>query len=52
MLKQHRTKEGESYVSMQALDVEVPAVMGGSSRGRVCQYVTISTERAQSYIRS
>ena len=27
MLKQHCTKEGESYVSMQALDVEVPAVM-------------------------
>jgi hypothetical protein len=30
MLKQRRTKEGESYVSMQALKVEVPAVMGGS----------------------
>jgi hypothetical protein len=30
MLKQTRTPEGESFVSMQILDVEVPAVMGGS----------------------
>ena len=30
MLKQTCTPEGESFVSMQLLDVDVPAVMGGS----------------------
>ena len=30
MLRQHRTKEGESYVRMVELPVEVPTVMGGS----------------------
>jgi hypothetical protein len=30
MLKQTRTPEGESFVSMQLLDVDTPAVMGGS----------------------
>ena len=30
MLRQHRTKEGESYVRMIELPVEVPTVMGGS----------------------
>ena len=30
VLKQHRTIEGESYVSMETMDVDVPSVMGGS----------------------
>ena len=30
MLKQVRTPEGESFVSMEALDVDIPSVMGGS----------------------
>ena len=30
VLKQTRTPEGESFVSMQLLDVDIPAVMGGS----------------------
>lgn len=30
MLKQHRTIEGESYVMMEALQLDIPAVMGGS----------------------
>ena len=30
MLRQHRTKEGESHVRMVELPVEVPTVMGGS----------------------
>jgi len=30
MLKQHRTLEGENFVEMSPLQVEVPSVMGGS----------------------